>query len=89
MGYRETYKIDTIMTTPTHELAAKLVEFYPHGYCGIAKNGWPVYIEKDGMIKVKECIEHIPEDIMLSILAKSYENLQRHIMMACSHAQGK
>lgn len=89
MGYREKYTINTIMSTPEHELSPRMRELYPNGYCGIAKNGWPIYIERNGHIKVDDVASEIPEDVMLTIFAKSYEALQRQILMACSHAQGK
>ena len=85
-AYRMKYAINTIMSTPEHEMSSRLRELYPNGYCGCAKNGWPIYIERMGKIDVVKVIEEIPEDIMLTIFAKSYEVLQRYIMMACSHA---
>ena len=57
--YREKYTIDTIMTAPQHELTSKLRELYPNGYCGVAKNGWPIYIERNGKIDVDKVSSEI------------------------------
>lgn len=75
MGYRDRFTINTIMGTERHELEPVMRELYPNGYCGIAKNGWPIYVERNGHIKVTEVNEQIPEEIMLTIFAKSYEAL--------------
>lgn len=74
------------MTDDAHELTQRLRELYPNGYCGVAKNGWPVYIERNGKIDVDKVTSDVDQEIMLSIFARSYEALQRHIMMACSHS---
>lgn len=56
----------------------------------MAKNGWPVYIERIGEIKVKEFCDTFPDEgPLMHIHAQSYEILQKKIYMACSHAMGK
>ena len=82
MKYRALYGIDTIMTQPADERAARLREVYPTGYCGVAKNGWPIYIERNGYINVDEVNKLFPEEPndneappMLRIFARSYEDL--------------
>lgn len=97
MKYRVAYKIDTIMVDPNDARAPKLREVYPTGYCGVAKNGWPIYIERNGLVDVNEVYKLFPQDEvpedqiqpMMRVFARSYEDLQRWIMMACSHAQGR
>ena len=77
------------MNRPDHPEFSKLRELFPTGYCGVAKNGWPVYIERNGKIQVDGIYELADNEEILQMLAKSYEILTRRIYMACSHAQGK
>lgn len=37
-------------------------EHYPHGYCGVNKEGMPVYYERLGMLNVKKVLEIVTED---------------------------
>ena len=87
MQFREKFQINTIMNIPNGDENEKLLRVnYPHGYCGVAKNGYPIYIERDGHIKADAVNADFPEtDDVLRIFARSYERLQRHIMLALSH----
>lgn len=56
---------------------AQFRQLFPSGFCGVAKNGLPIYIERNGHIKVDECNNLMPVEEMLQLWAKSYEILNR------------
>lgn len=64
-------------------LIVTLKKHYPHGYCGIDKEGSPVYYERLGMLDVKKILEVCEESTFMEYFMAETERTQWFRFPAC------
>lgn len=84
LKFRKDNKINTILQDFDFVEKDKALELYPRGYVGVDKIGRPVYLERAGLIKIKELLEITSEERMFQSYYHSFEELNKHKFLACS-----
>ena len=65
------------------------MEVYPHGYHKTDKKGRPIYIERQGQLKVDDVFKITTEERLVKHYIKSYELLLKLRFPACSAVAGQ
>lgn len=70
------------------ETRQRLKESYPSNYYGVTKSGLPIYLDRPGLINIKE-LATVDEKDLEQAWIQSYEHMQQVVLPACSLACGR
>ena len=65
------------------------MEFHPKGYCGVCKQGRPIFIERVGKMKPAKISEIIDDDTFFRSFYQEYETVIKLNFMVCSYLKGQ
>ena len=88
IAWRKEHDVDNVCKRNSDNVK-KIWEYYPTGYYGTTKEGYPIYIERYGNLKLKKIFELCSHEELVDSYIASYERFMHIILPACSKAAGK
>lgn len=90
VNYRKVGDIDNVLN---QECVFRFQEFskenYPNGYCGVSRDGYPVYIEQYSKMDIDKIMKNFSVDELTTYYSYSYEMMIHAIFAECSKKAGR